>query len=47
MIEPHQNGGSVVLHAESEVAVEVRCHVDFLRTGTLPGLELPFAAQAV
>jgi hypothetical protein len=47
MIEPHQTGGSVVLHAESEVAVEVRCHVDFLRTGTLPGLELPFAAQAV
>ena len=47
MIEPHQNGGRVVLHAESEVAVEVRCHVDFLRTGTLPGLEVPFAAQAV
>jgi hypothetical protein len=47
MIEPHRTGGSVVLHAESEVAVEVGCHVDFLRTGTLPGLGLPLAAQAV
>jgi hypothetical protein len=41
VIEPQPTGGSVVLHAESGIAVEVRCHVDFLRTGTLPGLELP------
>jgi hypothetical protein len=40
-IEPQPAGGTVVLHAESGIAVEVRCHVDFLRTGTLLGLELP------
>jgi hypothetical protein len=44
-IEPQPAGGNVVLHAESGIAVEVRCHVDFLRTGTLPGVELPCSGR--
>jgi hypothetical protein len=40
-IEPRPAGGNVVLHAESGIAVEVPCHVDFLRTCALPGVELP------
>jgi hypothetical protein len=43
VIEPQAPGGSVVLHAESGLAVEVHCHVAFLRSGTLPGVELPSA----
>lgn len=38
-IEPQPHGGGVVLVAESGAAVEVRCQIDFLRTGRLPGLE--------
>jgi hypothetical protein len=41
MIEPRRRGSGVVVRAESGCVIEVRCHVDFLRTGELPGLELP------
>ncbi len=39
-IEGHWRDNSIVLRAESGAAVAVHCHLDFLRTGTLPGLEL-------
>lgn len=39
-IEGHWRDNNIVLRAESGAAVAVRCHLDFLRMGTLPGLEL-------
>lgn len=39
-IEGHWRDNNIVLRAESGAAVVVRCHLDFLRMGTLPGLEL-------
>lgn len=39
-IEGHWRDNSIVLRAASGAAVAVQCHLDFLRTGTLPGLEL-------
>ncbi|MBL8270756.1 hypothetical protein [Steroidobacter sp.] len=38
-IEGHWRDNNIVLRAESGAAVAVRCHLDFLRMGTLPGLE--------
>jgi hypothetical protein len=39
-IEGHWRDNSIVLRAASGAAVAVHCHLDFLRTGTLPGLAL-------
>jgi len=39
-IEGHWRDNSIVLRAASGVAVAVHCHLDFLRTGTLPGVAL-------
>jgi hypothetical protein len=38
-IEPGK--GSIYLHSEAGPHVEIDCHLDFLRTGKLPGLDLP------
>jgi hypothetical protein len=40
-IESQPDGGSVLLRADSGATVNVKCQIDFLRTGQLPGLELP------
>jgi hypothetical protein len=37
-IEPHPNGSSVTLRAESGAIIEAFCQIDFLRTGKLPGM---------
>lgn len=39
-IEGHWRDNNIVLRAESGAAAAVSCHLDFLRMGTLPGLEL-------
>ena len=39
-IEGHWRDNNILLRAESGAAVAVRCHLEFLRMGTLPGLEL-------
>ncbi|MDY6944858.1 MAG: hypothetical protein SXG53_03990 [Pseudomonadota bacterium] len=39
-VEGHWRDSSIVLRAESGAVVSVHCHLDFLRMGTLPGLEL-------
>lgn len=36
-----QGSDNLVLHAESGAVARTRCHLDFLRTGRLPGLDLP------
>jgi hypothetical protein len=37
-IEPHPNGSGIMLRAESGTVVETPCQLDFLQSGTLPGL---------
>jgi hypothetical protein len=39
IIRPQPHAGSLLLRAESGAEAEVRCEIDFLRTGQLPGLE--------
>ena len=39
-IQPHSNGRGLRMLADSGVAVEVPCQVDFLWSGQLPGLDL-------
>ncbi len=39
-IEGHWRDNNIVLRAESGAAVAVACHLDFLRMGTLPGLNI-------
>jgi hypothetical protein len=39
-IDADTTGGCIVLRSDSGAVVPVRCHVDFLRTGLLPGLDL-------
>lgn len=40
-IRPEHHGGAISLVAKSGIVVPVRCQVDFLKTGKLPGLEFP------
>jgi hypothetical protein len=39
-IDGQWHNGRIVLHADAGPTVTVRCHLNFLRTGKLPGLEL-------
>ena len=39
-IEPHPNGAGILLLSDAGPLVEAHCQIDFLRTGTLPGLPL-------
>lgn len=39
MIDPQPHRGVLLLHAESGASAEVRCQIEFLCTGKLPGLE--------
>jgi hypothetical protein len=40
-IQPEPHGGGISLVSKSGIVVPVRCQVDFLHTGKLPGLEFP------
>jgi hypothetical protein len=41
MIQAEPHGSAISLVAKSGVVVPVRCQIDFLQTGKLPGLEFP------